>query len=121
MKQQTDIKRFETEERLSRAINYRDLLFFSGFTAPEAGNDIRNQTTAALEKMDAHLAKLGVDKTHLITVQIWLRNINRDFSEFNQIWDAWAPKDKAPCRYAGEVKMGNPDALVELIAVAATK
>ncbi len=114
-----NICRFQTSARLSRASAYGPFLFFSGFTAPEAGEDIRRQAVGVLKKIDDQLTVHRIDKTRLLTVQIWLRHIERDFSGFNEIWDAWTDPEHPPCRYAGEVKTGNPSALVELICVAA--
>lgn len=114
-----DITRFQTTARLSRETKFGPFLFFSGFTASEAGPDIESQTVSVLAKIDKQLAAHGIDKTKLLTVQIWLRQMDRDFAGFNKIWDGWTPPNQAPCRYAGEVKTGNPAALVELICVAA--
>jgi len=110
--------RMQTTARLSRTIRHGDTLYLSGITAPEAGNDIQSQTRRCLEKLDEFLRLNGTDKTRLVSAQIWLRDIERDFKGLNEVWDAWTPEDAAPTRAAGEARMSDPNTLVEIIPVA---
>lgn len=114
-----EITRIETSQRLSRAVKYGDFVFLSGITAAEGGSDIAGQTKKILEKMDALLAKCGTDKTRLLSVQIWLRDAQRDVAGMNEVWNAWTPKDGAPTRACGESRLADPAVLVEMIATAA--
>ncbi|WP_240520227.1 Rid family hydrolase, partial [Morganella morganii] len=49
-------------------------------------DDIVLQTREVLEKIDALLAAAGSDKQHILSAQIWLKNIERDFAAFNEVW-----------------------------------
>lgn len=111
--------RMQTSSRLSRTIRHGDVLYLSGITAAEGGTDIKSQTRRVLEKLDEFLKLNNTDKTRLISAQIWLRDIDRDFAGMNEVWDAWTPQDAAPTRATGESKLADPSVLVEIIAIAA--
>lgn len=64
------------------------------------------------------LARAGTDKTKLLTAQIWLRDIN-DWSNMNEVWDAWIAPGNAPTRATVEAKLASPDLLVEIMVQAA--
>jgi cyanophycin synthetase len=83
--------------------------------------DIVAQTRDVFAKIDGHLASAGTDKHHLLTVQIWLKDITKDFAGMNSVWAEWAPKNALPTRATGEVKLAAPDLLVEVIVSAAKK
>ena len=55
----------------------------------------------------------------MLSVQIWLKDIERDFAGMNEVWDAWVPKGAAPARATGESKLAHPDLLVEILVTAA--
>jgi len=113
-----ELHRLQTTARLSRTIRCGDTVYLSGITAADAGDDIRSQTRRVLEKLDEFLRLNGTDKTRLVSAQIWLRDIDRDFAAMNEVWDAWTPKDAAPTRAAGESRLADPKVLVEIIATA---
>ncbi len=52
------------------------------------------------EKIDALLAAAGSDKQHILSAQIWLKNIERDFAAFNEVWVQWMPEGYSPARAA---------------------
>jgi enamine deaminase RidA (YjgF/YER057c/UK114 family) len=56
-----------------------------------------NETTEILTRIDELLALAGVDKTRLLTANIWLSDA-KHFAEFNAVWDAWVPEGHAPTR-----------------------
>ena len=115
----TDITRIEPKQRLSRLVVHNGVAYMTGVTAQDGTLDIQGQTRQVLEKIDTHLAKAGIDKTRMLSVQIWLKDIERDFAGMNEVWDAWVPKGAVPARATGESKLGHPDLLVEILATAA--
>jgi enamine deaminase RidA (YjgF/YER057c/UK114 family) len=115
----SNIVRIETNKRLSRAVVYNGMVFLAGATADERGEDIRGQTKQALVKIERFLTAAGTDKSRLLSAQIWLRDIARDFAGMNEIWDAWTAPNAAPTRAAAQCEMGAPDVLVEIIVTAA--
>ena len=72
-----------------------------------------------LQRIDDHLAKAGTDKSRLLTAQIWLEDIERDFAGMNKVWEAWVDKDNIPTRATCEAKLAFPEILVEIIVTAA--
>ena len=71
----------------------------------------------ALDKVDRRLACVGSDRTDLLTVQIWLRDM-RYFAEINEVWDSWIDQDAMPMRCCCACEMGSPDLKMELIVTA---
>jgi enamine deaminase RidA (YjgF/YER057c/UK114 family) len=114
------ITRIDSNERLSRVVVHGDTVYVAGITSSVKG-DVVAQTRDVFAKIDGHLASAGTDKHHLLTVQIWLKDITKDFEGMNSVWAEWAPKNALPTRATGEVKLAAPDLLVEVIVSAAKK
>ncbi len=72
-------------------------------------DDIVLQTREVLEKIDALLAAAGSDKQHILSAQIWLKNIERDFAAFNEVWVQWMPEGYSPARAAVQAEMARPE------------
>lgn len=115
----SNVTRIETGRRLSRAMIYNGMVYLAGVTADECGEDIKGQTGQVLAKIDQYLAKAGTDKGHLLTAQIWLKDIARDFEGMNDVWDRWTAQNAAPTRATAQCEMAAPDVLVEIIVTAA--
>lgn len=114
-----DIVRIETNQRLSRVVIYNGMVFLAGQTADDRRQDIRGQTEQVLAKIDKLLASAGTDKSRLLSAQIWLKDITRDFAGMNDNWENWTAPDSAPTRATAQCEMGAPDVLVEIIVTAA--
>ena len=115
----SDIVRIATDTRRSRAVIYNGLVFIGGQAADDRSQDIRGQTRQALAKVDKFLADAGSDKTRILSAQIWVKDIARDFVGMNEIWEAWTAPNAAPPRATAQCEMGAPDVLVEIIVTAA--
>lgn len=114
------IKRIETTTRSSRVVVYNGTVFVGGMTAPDCSADIRGQTAQTLARLERYLAEAGTDKSRLLTAQIWLKDIERDFDAMNELWNAWTAPNAAPTRATAQCEMATPDTLIEIIATAAT-
>jgi enamine deaminase RidA (YjgF/YER057c/UK114 family) len=115
----SNIVRIETNARRSRTVVYNGMVFVSGMTADDCSQDIQGQTKQILAKIETFLAKAGTDKSHLLTAQIWIKDIARDFEGMNEVWDAWTAPNAAPTRATAQCEMAEPDLLVEIIVAAA--
>lgn len=115
------ITRIETDPRRSRAVVYNGTVFVGGMTADDRSLDIAGQTRQTLEKIEDYLAKAGTDKSRLLTAQIWIKDLDRDFAAMNEVWNAWTAPDAAPTRATAQCDMGAPDILVEIIVTAAVR
>lgn len=115
----SEIKRISTTTRRSSVVIYNGIVFVGGQTAQDRSQDIQGQTRQTLANIDKFLAEAGTDKTRLLTAQIWLKDIKRDFAGMNEIWDAWTPPGNTSTRATAQCEMGAPDVLVEMIVTAA--
>ncbi|GAB4064106.1 RidA family protein [Ancylobacter sonchi] len=114
----TSIKRLDSNGRLSRVVVANGTVYLSGITAKVKAPDVAAQTTDVLAQIDAHLAQVGIDKTRLLRVNIWLHDMGH-FDAMNQVWDAWVDKDNAPARATVESRLaGHGTNLVEMMATA---
>ena len=116
----TDIRRIATDTRRSRAVVYNGMVFVGGQTADDRSQDIQGQTRQTLAKIEKFLAEAGTDKSRLLTAQIWIKDLERDFAGMNEIWDAWTAPNAASTRATAQCELGAPDILVEIIVTAAT-
>ncbi|MEG5262850.1 RidA family protein [Pseudomonas sp. JDS28PS106] len=114
-----EIKRIETNQRMSRVVQCNGFTFIGGQTAVDRSLDIKGQTAQVLEKIDSYLDKAGLDKTRILSAQVWLSDIQANFAGMNEVWDAWAPEGHAPARATVESRLAAPELLVEIAVVAA--
>lgn len=115
----SEIIRIKTNPRRGRAVIHNGVLYVGGQTADDENQDIRGQVTETLAKLDAVLEEAGTDKTKLLTAIIWLKDIERDFKEMNEVWDAWIDQKNMPTRATAQCEMATPDTLFEVIVTAA--
>jgi len=115
----SNIVRIATDKRRSRAVVYNGMVFVGGQTADDRSQDIRGQTKQTLAKIEKFLAEAGTDKSRLLSAQIWIKDLAKDFAGMNEIWDAWTAPNAAPTRATAQCEMGAPDVLVEIIVIAA--
>jgi enamine deaminase RidA (YjgF/YER057c/UK114 family) len=114
-----NVVRIETNKRLSRAVVYNGIIFLAGTTADDRSQDIRGQTKQVLAKIEKLLTQAGSDKSCLLSAQIWIKDIAKDFAGMNEVWEAWTAPSAAPTRATAQCEMGAPDVLVEIIVTAA--
>lgn len=114
----SNITRIDSNERLSRIVIHGDTVYVAGVTSRAEGG-VAAQTRDALAKIDGYLAQAGTDKTRLLSVQIWLKDIDHDFAAMNGVWGEWAPREAMPTRATCEAKLAAPELLVEIIVTAA--
>jgi enamine deaminase RidA (YjgF/YER057c/UK114 family) len=116
-----DIVRIVTNPRRGRAVVYNGMVLLGGQTADDRSLDIKEQTKQTLAKIDKVLAAAGTDKSRLLSAQIWVKDIARDFAGMNEVWDAWVLPESAPARATAQCQMGSPEVLVEIIVTAAVR
>jgi enamine deaminase RidA (YjgF/YER057c/UK114 family) len=116
-----DIKRHEpVAGRLSRVVIHGDTVYVAGVTSNAAGG-ITEQTRDVLQKIDGYLSQAGTDKSRLLSAQIWLKDIERDFDAMNAVWAEWIPAHALPTRATCEAKLASQNLLVEIIVTAARR
>lgn len=113
----SDIKRFNSDKRLSRAVVHGNTVYLAGITADDRSKGMRAQTAEILAKIDALLKTAGTDKSKLLSATIWITDM-RAKPEMDEAWAAWADQQNLPARACVEARLGSPDTLVEIMVQA---
>ena len=114
------VVRMQTEDpRMSKIVIHNGIVYTSGQTGGDAGDCVKLQTQATLAKVDALLAEAKTSKSHALAATIWLKDIDRDFKAFNEVWNAWVDPDNKPVRATVQAAMARPVLLVEIQVTAA--
>ncbi|WP_272677262.1 RidA family protein [Providencia huaxiensis] len=113
------IKRNTPKPRLADSVEYAGIVYLSGQVPNDLTGDIIQQTTEVLAKIDALLAASDSDKTRILFAQVWIKDMARDFSAFNAVWEKWMPVESSPARAAVEANMARDQVLVEIMVTAA--
>ena len=114
------VVRLQTEDpRMSKIVIHNGVVYTSGQTAGDAGDCVKAQTQATLDKVDALLKEAGTSKSHALSATIWLKDINRDFKGMNEVWNAWVDPENKPVRATVEAAMARDVLLVEIQVTAA--
>ena len=80
--------------------------------------DIAAQSRDVFAKVDDLLDQAGTTRANLISVQIWLANMD-DYAGMNAVWDEWVAPITPPTRVCVEARMAQPHYLIEVLAIAA--
>ncbi|RWU20785.1 RidA family protein [Pseudomonas alkylphenolica] len=111
------ITRLHSNERLSAAALYGQLVFLSG-QVPTCTTGIAEQTQEVLEKIDQLLAEAGSEKNQILSATIYLKDIASDFDAMNTVWAAWLAPGCAPTRTALQAELARPGVRVEITVIA---
>jgi enamine deaminase RidA (YjgF/YER057c/UK114 family) len=95
-----------------------ELTFLSFIVAKDLDKDVKGQTKEIVDEIDRLLAKCGSGKTKLLSALIWLTDI-RNRAPMNEVWTAWVDPKNMPARACVEAKLADPNALVEIMVIAA--
>lgn len=113
------IQRLRTETRYSEIVIHNGTVYLAGQLADDIDSDIREQTRQTLAAIERLLAEAGSDKSRLLSVTIYLKDMAADYAALNELWDAWIAPGTAPARTCVEVPMYDPRVLVEMTVIAA--
>jgi enamine deaminase RidA (YjgF/YER057c/UK114 family) len=88
--------------RLGTSPRWSDVVIHAGIArwvevAADPEQDARGQIAQVLAQIDATLAEIGTDRTHLLEALIFLADL-ADAHVLNELWDAWVPAGHAPIR-----------------------
>ena len=112
------VQRHNVGKRLSEIVVHNGTVYLAGEVPDDTGKDITGQTEEVLAKIDRLLKQVGTDKSRLISVQIFLREM-ADFAGMNVAWEKWIVANCTPARATIEAKLANPAYRVEIMAIAA--
>ena len=112
------VQRFDVGPRLSEMTVHNGVCYLAGQVAADGSQDITGQTKQVLGAIDALLARAGTDKTKLLMVQIFIKDL-ADFPAMNAAWEAWLPAGHAPPRATVKADLAKPEWRVEMVVTAA--
>lgn len=113
------IQRQLTNDRMSQIVAHNGTVYLAGQVGNDMNAGIEQQTRETLGNIERLLDLAGTDKTRLLSVTIYLKDIDADFQGMNAVWDKWLPKGVAPARATVQSKLCEPEILVEMSVVAA--
>jgi enamine deaminase RidA (YjgF/YER057c/UK114 family) len=112
------VQRLHVQKRFSEIAISGNLIHLAGQLASDFSLDIKGQTQQTLEYIDQFLADAGSNKSHILSVMIFLKDIEQDYAAMNEVWDAWVADIEALPRTCVEAKLYDPNVLVEMTVVA---
>jgi len=112
------IRRFHPNARMSQAVVANGFVFISGQVAARDSEDINGQTRQVLQQIERLLAEAGSDKNRLVSVTIYLADIE-DFASMNAIWESWIATDVRPARATVAARLAGSRYRIEVQATAA--
>lgn len=113
------IQRLQTNKRMSQIVIHNGTVYLAGQVGEDMAAGIEQQTRETLASIERLLVEAGTDKTRILSVTIYLKDVDADFAGMNRVWDQWLPEGVAPARATVEAKLCEPEILVELSVVAA--
>jgi enamine deaminase RidA (YjgF/YER057c/UK114 family) len=107
--------------RMSKIVEHNGVIYFSGIVPNDKTLDIKGQTLDVLNIAKELFLQANTDNENILRAEIYLKNIDRDFVDFNGIWDEWVSKENPPARACVEASMSTPETLVEIIFTSVKK
>ncbi|MEW6689024.1 MAG: RidA family protein [Pseudomonadota bacterium] len=112
------VKRHEPGPILSQAVEHGNTVYLAGIVAKDLKKDIKGQTEEVLAEIERLLAGCGSGKSKVLSATIWVTDI-RNRAPMNEVWTRWVDEANLPARACVEAKLADPNALVEIMVVAA--
>ena len=113
-----EITRENKTNRMSRIVIHGDTIYLCGQVCKDKTKGIKEQTTTTLEKVEELLESVGSDKSKILMIQIFIKDM-KDFASMNEVYDAWVDQNNQPARACVEASAASPELLVEMIVTAA--
>jgi len=79
---------------------------------------IAEQSIDVFAKVDTLLGDAGADRGNMLSVQIWLADMD-DYAQMNEQWDKWVDGIEPPTRVCVEARMAQPHYKIEVSVLAA--
>lgn len=111
------IERYGITQRYSDLVVHNDTIYLVEVPVTEGAN-VTVQTRELLHSVERQLHAVGSDKSKLLLVQIYLRDM-ADYSAMNDVWEDWLPTGTAPVRACVQAQLANPEFRVEMVITAA--
>ena len=112
------IKRYRSNEKLSRIVTHKDTVYLCGQVANDYEGDLEEQTRQVLARIDDHLAEVGSDKTKMLHVMIHIKDMSQ-VGRMNALWAQWLGDSPRSARTCVEAGFAHPNCWVEMTVIAA--
>ena len=89
------IQRLHTNARMSQIVIHGNTVYLAGQVGEDMSAGIEQQTRETLDNIERLLRQAGTDKQHILSVTIYLKDIDADFAGMNAVWDQWLPEGVA--------------------------
>ncbi|WP_417474764.1 RidA family protein [Leisingera sp.] len=112
------LRKIGGSSRFSAIAIHNGQVHLAGQVSQLKDGDIEAQSRDVFAKVDALLAEAGTSRQNLISVQIWLADMD-DYAGMNAVWDEWVADTTPPTRVCVEARMAQPHYRIEVLAIAA--
>ena len=114
------VTRYEPGPRFAQVVAVGEWIFLAGQVAGDPSQPVDNQAEQIFKEIDRLLKKVGSDKRHLVSVNVYLADIS-DFPAMNAVWDKWIAHDAMPVRATVETRLAATQYRIEIQATAVRK
>lgn len=104
----------------SDTVVYNGVAYVAGVVPSDNSGSTADQARRILDEIDSRLAAAGTDKSRLLSATIWMVEVDRDFAEFNKVWNAWLAPGRRPARACVQAGLVG-DAMIEVAVIAAVQ
>lgn len=111
-----EITRFDTTEKLSKAVASGQFVFVSGQVPDNADASPYEQTLEAMNKVEKYLTKAGCTREDMLFAMIFVKDL-ANLSEVNRAWGDWLPPGAAPARACVEATPASSQFELQVFAV----
>ena len=111
------IQRLVETELMSKAVIANGMLYASGQMSDDPLPEFEGQVEQLLSKIDAQLLSAGINRTHLVSVTIWIDDY-RKWNRLNAVWEKWIVPGSKPARSCVESKLAFPEYQIEMAYIA---
>ncbi|MDO4222697.1 MAG: RidA family protein [Acinetobacter sp.] len=113
-----NITKIDSNQAITEIAVYNGVVYLAGQVPNQDDLDIVGQTQQVLANIDQALAKVGSDKSKLLSAQIYIKDL-ADFDAFNAQWIDWLTGVTPPTRATVQAHLVNPNWLIEIVVTAA--
>ncbi|WP_246728049.1 RidA family protein [Rhizobium leguminosarum] len=102
---------------LHRVVKHNGISYIGGIVAEDESLDMEGQTRQVLKKLDAYLQEGGSERANLLSVTIFITDMNVK-PQMDAVWKDWFAPGELPARATIGVADLGGTTLIELIATA---
>ena len=116
----TEPTRIGGNARFSAISIHGSTAYLAGQVSQLKDGDITAQCHDVFAKIDALLDQAGSDRSHVLSAQIWLKDM-ADYAGMNEVWDSWINPESPPVRACVQSPMAQSHYLVEIMVITAIR